>query len=76
MSEGESDMGLNDTQSDDDALADSVSHTVECAPDTDIDYVDGMYVTYEKLGQLVRRANAVRTVHCPGCMCDSTSDDD
>lgn len=38
---------------------------ISVEPDTASEETDGVYVTYEYLGQLVRRANG-RT-HCPGC---------
>ena len=42
---------------------------VVCEPDTVSDLNDGMYVTYEYLGQLIRRANANTVVHCGSCTC-------
>lgn len=44
-----------------------VLEPVVCEPDTDTREADGVYVTYEYLGQLVRRAQA--TVHCVTCSC-------
>jgi hypothetical protein len=47
---------------------------VTCEPDTVSDPNDGVYITYEYLGQLIRRATGVesRQVHCTGCACAST----
>jgi hypothetical protein len=40
---------------------------VTCEPDSGPDLNDGMYVTYEYLGQLIRRAQHV--MHCQTCTC-------
>lgn len=40
---------------------------IQVEPDDASDVDDGVYVTYEYLGQLVRRANS--RPHCPGCAC-------
>jgi hypothetical protein len=42
--------------------------TVTCEPDTVSDLNDGMYVTYEYIGQLMRRAQQV--THCQTCTCE------
>lgn len=56
--------------------ADSVSSVgelelVTCEPDTESTDNDGVYISFEYLGQLIRRANgqAVDGVHCAGCQC-------
>lgn len=45
---------------------------VTCEPDSGSDLPDGMYVTYEYLGMLVRRANG--NAHCQGCRCNPNPD--
>ncbi len=45
--------------------------SVVCAPDTDVDTIDGAYVTFEYLAQLIGRA---KSTHCATCTCDVASE--
>ena len=69
---------LDDVTSAYDSLADTASvgelEMITCEPDDASDYVDGVYITFEKLGQLVRRANSgPNKGHCSGCACEGAS---
>jgi hypothetical protein len=48
---------------------DTPTMDVSVEPDSQSDLNDGMYVTYEYLGQLIRRANHTSDTHCVGCRC-------
>lgn len=47
-----------------------VLEPVICEPDTNepVD-TDGVFITYEYLGQLIRRANTNTPTHCTTCTC-------
>ncbi len=64
-----SDTPSYNTPSSDDPSSVGTLEPIVCEPDSNIDYVDGVYITFAKLANLIGRANAPSSTHCVGCTC-------